>query len=377
MANLGLLFTRNVSLKLWVESGLFDREKKIYEKELEQNVYDNIYWFTYGSEDKEVYNKLVGEGRIDTRIKVIPMPKFFKGRLGYDLYSLLMPIIQKKYMKDIEIIKSNQMDGAWTGLIIRKIYHIPFYFRTGYTNTLFHQKMKGKRDFDYYKFSFLERIIYKYCDYASVTSNHDKEYVCSSYNIDEKKVTVLVNYVDTDVFCDLENIQRKDRLVFVGRLSEQKNLFNIIEAANYNNIGLDIYGDGPLKDSLCNLTMDLGADVCFKGIISNDKIPEMLNSYKYYILASEYEGMPKTLIEAMACGCICIGTDVEGINEVIKDQYNGFLSKGTDSQSIAETIRRAINNVEKERYRSNAINMISQQYSLETIIEKEKQLTCM
>ena len=58
MANLGLLFTRNVSLKLWVESGLFDREKTIYEKELEQNIYHNIYWFTYGSEDEEVYNKL-------------------------------------------------------------------------------------------------------------------------------------------------------------------------------------------------------------------------------------------------------------------------------------------------------------------------------
>lgn len=377
MANLGLLFTRNVSLKLWVESGLFDREKAIYEKELEQKIYERIYWFTYGSEDESVYNKLVDEGRIDARIKVIPMPKLFRGRIGYDLYSLLMPIIQRSYMRDIKIIKSNQMDGAWTGLIIRKIYHIPFYFRTGYTNTLFHERMKGKRDFNFYKFSFLEKIIYKYCDYASVTSNHDKEYVCSSYNIDEEKIAVLVNYVDTDVFYDEKSINRKDRLVFVGRLSEQKNLYNIIKAADSIGIGLDIFGDGPLKNSLCNFVKKLGADVSFKGIISNEEIPKMLNLYKYYILASEYEGMPKTLIEAMACGCICIGTEVEGINEVIRDRFNGYLSKGTDSQSIAVTIKRAVNNVENEIYRSNALNMISQQYSLEAIIEKETQLICM
>lgn len=373
MANLGLLFTRNVSLKLWVETGLFDREKAIYEKELEKNIYQKIYWFTYGSEDEAVYNKLVAEERIDSRIEVVPMPKIFKGRIGYDLYSLLMPIIKKKYMKEIGIIKSNQMDGAWTGLIIRKLYHIPFYFRTGYTNTMFQEKMKGKRDFNFYKFLFLEKIIYKYCDYASVTSIHDKKYVCSTYNIDKEKVNILVNYVDTDVFCNLK-YNRKNRLVFVGRLSEQKNLFNIIQAVKCNNIGLDIYGKGPLRKELHDYVSKLDADVCFKGVISNDKMPAMLNSYKYYILASEYEGMPKTLIEAMACGCICIGTNVEGINEVIIDQYNGYLAEGTDSQSIAETIKRAVNNVNNENYRSNALNMISQQYSLETIIRKEIQL---
>ena len=55
----------------------------------------------------------------------------------------------------------------------------------------------------------------------------------------------------------------------------------------------------------------MDVDVKFNGVVANDKLPDILNEYKYYILASNYEGMPKTLLEAMACGNLCIGTNVD------------------------------------------------------------------
>ena len=101
MKTLGLLFTRNVSLKIWVDSGLLEREKMIYEEQLKQGTYDEIYWFTYGTGDDKLAEKLIREGKLDGRIKVIPMPALWKGRIGYDLYSLLMPVIKRKDFKGL------------------------------------------------------------------------------------------------------------------------------------------------------------------------------------------------------------------------------------------------------------------------------------
>lgn len=374
MSVLGLLFTRNVSLKTWVETGLLEREKAIYEKQLEQQIYEEIYWFTYGTKDQALYERLVREGKLHPKIKVVHMPGLFVGRLGYNIYSILMPFIQKKYFKKIHLIKSNQMDGAWTGIVAKKAYGIPFYFRTGYTNTLFYERMNGKRDWNFKKFAKLEKLLYEKCDIASVTSRHDKDYVCESYGIARDKITVLTNYVETKKFYDRDAACRNERIIFVGRLSEQKNLFHTIEAVKNAGMGMDLYGQGDLKSSLQEFAAKIGADAIFKGSVANDKLPEILNTYKYYILASDYEGMPKTLLEAMACGNLCIGTNVEGIREVIVDGENGYLADEPTVSSIQNAIERAAEDKDYSIKTENGKRMIDEQYSLQSIINKEYRL---
>lgn len=374
MSVLGLLFTRNVSLKTWVDTGLLEREKAIYEKQLEQQIYEEIYWFTYGRKDQTLYEQLVREGKLHPKIKVVHMPGLFVGRLGYNIYSILMPFIQKKYFKKIHLIKSNQMDGAWTGIVAKKVYGIPFYFRTGYTNTLFYERMNGKRDWNFKKFAKLEKLLYEKCDIATVTSEHDKDYICNSYGIAEDKIAVLTNYVETKKFYDRAIPCRKERIIFVGRLSEQKNLFHTIEAVKNVGMGIDLYGQGDLHSSLQEFTAKIGADAVFKGSVANDKLPEILNAYKYYILASDYEGMPKTLLEAMACGNLCIGTNVEGIKEVIVDGENGFLADEPTVSSIQNAIERAMTDKNYKTKTENGKKMIDEQYSLQSIIKKEREL---
>ena len=374
MKVLGFLFTRNISLDVWVKTGMLERGKQIHESEIEQNIYQQIYWFTYGVNDKEIYDELIKTGRLNANIKVIPMPRIFKGRLGYDVYSILMPLIQKKYFKRLSLIRSNQMDGAWTGLVAKRLYGIPFYFRTGYTNTMFYEKMNGRRDWNFWKFAKLEKMLYKKCDLATVTSEHDKEYICDSYGIAKDKVQVLVNHIDTDRFYDMKLDNRRERVVFVGRLSEQKNLFHTIEAVKNAGLGMDLFGRGDLQIQLREFAEKINADIAFKGTVPNDELPQILNTYKYYILASDYEGMPKTLLEAMACGNLCIGTKVEGIEEVIIDNENGYLADGTSVSSIQDALERAM---EDERYQEKiekAEEMIRVKYSLQSVIRRECEL---
>ena len=107
------------------------------------------------------------------------------------------------------------------------------------------------------------------------------------------------------------------------------------------------------------------------GVIENNRVPEILNNYKYYILASEYEGMPKTLLEAMACGLVCIGTNVEGINEIIKDKTTGYLSRSTNWEDIRNKIEEVQHEKNIEMVRKNAQDVIKKQYSLNVIVNLE------
>ena len=87
MKILGLIFTRGVSLAVWVEKGLIDREKQIYEEHLHQGHFDKIIWFTYGTEDDRIREKLVQQNRLDERIEVVPMPDFYADKFLMRVYS--------------------------------------------------------------------------------------------------------------------------------------------------------------------------------------------------------------------------------------------------------------------------------------------------
>jgi len=101
----------------------------------------------------------------------------------------------------------------------------------------------------------------------------------------------------------------------------------------------------------------------------------LLNQYDYYILPSFYEGMPKTLLEAMACGLVCIGTDVTGINEIINDGANGYLAKSCNAKDILNVIEHAFNNdCINDELKIHARETIYNQYSLDEISKKEVSL---
>ncbi|RKY19944.1 MAG: glycosyltransferase family 1 protein, partial [Planctomycetota bacterium] len=117
----------------------------------------------------------------------------------------------------------------------------------------------------------------------------------------------------------------------------------------------------------------LNAKVNFMGVVPNNELPSIFNRYRYYILPSFYEGMPKSLLEAMACGLVCIGTDVAGINDVIEDGVNGYLAKGTDAQALAEVINKAVR-LPSDIITAEGIRKIRNNFSLEAVVEQEKEI---
>ena len=368
---LALFFTRNISLKFWVDTGLFDREKQLYEEHLRRGHFRKVYWLTYGTDDAKIASELKTAGRLHPDIMVLPMARFFSGKWGCLLYSFLMPLLHRRWLKSANIFKTNQMDGSWSAVISKWLYHKPLVVRTGYTASLFAEKRadtKSKRNYEK-----AERFAYRHADIGIVTSRWDKQYICSKYHISPERIEVLHNCINTAIFCPTDCEKYADRIIFVGRLQPQKNLFNLVEAVSDNNLILDIYGNGELHDELLAQAKKLNAKVNFMGVIDNDQLPEVLNRYRYYILPSFYEGMPKTLLEAMACGLVCIGTDVNGINEVIEDGVSGYLAHRTDAESVSKAIKKAMQ-LPHHSITEEGVRRIRDNFSFETIVEREKQI---
>lgn len=379
MKKLGLVFTDGVSLKQWVDQGLFSREKQIYEEHLKQKHFDKIVWFTYGVNDQYIRNELVQNGELDEKILVIPMPKLFDNKVLKPLYSYLIPYIHRNECKELDIIKTNQMAGAWTAAIIHKKYGIPFLLRTGYTYStnyrrLYEQEKKIRKKIKYYyksrKYIGIEKKIYRICNWATVSSKHDKEYICANCHVSSKKIEIVGNYVDTNLFKPKKGMERKNRFIYVGRYGTEKNLFNMIKAMEQAHVGVDLYGSGELQHELESFIQQNGYDAQLKGSVDNKELPNILNQYRYFILVSHHEGMPKALLEAMACGLICVGTNVEGINEVIRDEYNGVIANEINADSISRAVIKALNiEIQKKIYRN--LDKEIQNYSLRMIVEKE------
>lgn len=165
------------------------------------------------------------------------------------------------------------------------------------------------------------------------------------------KQTIIYNAV-SKAFIDHEMpIKRKNEIVSVGRLENQKNYpllinaFSVI-ANEYKNYNLIIYGDGTDKDSLIKLVEEkkLINRVQFAGKVNN--VQDKIFDASMYILSSNYEGMPNALIEAMILGLPVISTNCPcgGPNELIVNNKNGILTEVNNIDEMVDAMRKILDN---------------------------------
>lgn len=163
-----------------------------------------------------------------------------------------------------------------------------------------------------------------------------------------KKTKVFPNPV-SDLFLDIENKSREiKKIVTVGRLVPQKNhklLIRAFSKIKRKNLKLDIYGEGILKEELQELIyeLDLSDQVRLMGRVP--KIEDELKTADLFVLTSNYEGMPNSLMEAMASGLPCISTDCPtGPSDLIDNYANGLLIPMENETQLINSINYLIEN---------------------------------
>ena len=133
------------------------------------------------------------------------------------------------------------------------------------------------------------------------------------------------------------------KLLFVGRLAPEKRVLDLVNAfikLDVASVSLTIVGDGPEKPAIQKL-LDLHKDINIQmlGAIPHIQIPKQMEQHDIFILPSEREGMPVSLVEAMAAGLICIGSDIPQIKDVIQPEQNGFLFRMGDVEDLTRTLQ--------------------------------------
>ena len=120
------------------------------------------------------------------------------------------------------------------------------------------------------------------------------------------------------------------------------------------------------------LALKKRVSIKFKGTIRNNLICKYYNNYKYFINFSNYEGSPKAVLEAMACGCLVICSKVRGNKELILNNYNGILVN-KNILSLNKKIKE-LNKIKREKIVRNSLKYIQDNFSLEKITKSELEI---
>ncbi|MFV0363794.1 MAG: glycosyltransferase family 4 protein [Suipraeoptans sp.] len=137
-------------------------------------------------------------------------------------------------------------------------------------------------------------------------------------------------------------------ILFVGRLAEKKGVEYLIQATKNMNVRLVIVGDGPLREKLVEKAKKSQCNVDFLGAKSHMELPTIYASADVFVAPSivakdgDKEGLPTTIIEAMASGIPTIASRSGGISEIIEHGVNGFLCEEKNIQEIKYYIEKVI-----------------------------------
>lgn len=320
MTKIALIFSYNTSIETWKKNGSFTREITPFVK-MSKNKKYSYKFYTYDLSKKK--NLKFKNNKIEIYPIYTKLP-FYKNKYLRFILSFIYPFFVKKEFLDVDIIKTNQMWGSWVGVILKFILNKPLIIRCGYEiyrNEIILNKSLLRKIF----LNIVSKICYNYADSILVTTKSIKSFIIQNFKINKKKIFIQNNWIDSTKFYLLPK-KKKLNSIFVGRLSEEKNLIDLIKIIKKINIPLSIYGEGPQKNILKNMIgKKFKNKISIKGNIQNNKLPSIYNKHNVFFLNSKAEGQPKSLLEAMSCGLIVIGKNSSGINEIIKHKKNGFL----------------------------------------------------
>ncbi len=185
------------------------------------------------------------------------------------------------------------------------------------------------------------------------------------------RTTIIPNYVETDRFRPQSEGRHDADLIYVGRLSPEKNLEALLQAVQGLGLTMLIIGDGILRTPLESRFGTMDGRLRWLGTVANGELPRWLNRARLFALPSQYEGHPKTLLEAMACGLPVLGANSPGIREIIRHDRNGWLC-GTSTAEIAAAIEVLLADPERRaRLGASARQFAIHNYEISRIVEKE------
>ena len=351
--------TRGMTLAAWKANGSLDRELAFLYALAERNPETEFFVCTYDADELAI--------QTPANLKLICQGVKRDGPFSRLLATFYIGFhaAQRCDKFDNVVYRSNQIDGSWSVIIASVFFSGRRILRCGYVKSVFEWRKRN-----YIRsviWGLYERMSALFFNKIIVASPSDVKRF-SLAGVGNDKVFVNPNYIISPA----RPIKKEvfDRLLFVGRLREQKNLFSLIKAVKRAEIGLDIVGEGPCEKDLKELATDIGADVNFYPSLDYGALSRIYyRRYQYFVLCSHFEGTPKTLLEALAHRCYPL------VSESAIQGLSGFESSAViiDPPSVT-AIENGIRNLLGGEINDSGIDVLLRPFLLSGFVGREEDL---
>ena len=189
------------------------------------------------------------------------------------------------------------------------------------------------------------KMMLKYCDIiyrraAAIVFQTTYEQSCFSCTHSSRRY-IIPNPIEV---IDIPKIHVDENLIIsVGRLEHQKNHKMLVKAievikTKIPNVKCEIFGDGSLRSELQKQIDEGGLEnkIVLNG--KKDNILDHIAKGKAFVMTSDYEGLSNALMEAMMVGKVCVSTDYDGVEDLIKNGENGMIVPRNDAVRLAEVL---------------------------------------
>lgn len=226
-----------------------------------------------------------------------------------------------------------------------------------------------------------ERNAVRYADQIIVLSKNEQEYFKNTYG---RETILIPNGVTRPVRKDADQIQSRyglekdDYILFLARLVPEKRADLLLLA--YQSLDTDkrlviAGGSSDSKEYMQQLQKLAEGDdrILFTGFVQGEVLEELYSNAYLYVLPSDLEGMPLSLLEAMSYGNCCVVSDIPECTEVVEDKAVAF-QRG-DPQALSDTLQALCDQPEQvARYKAAAADFICGKYSWDTITQETTDL---
>ena len=202
-----------------------------------------------------------------------------------------------------------------------------------------------------------------------------------AFGLSGEQIRVVNNGIDISKFYPLQNNQHTDsvRIITTGTMYPIKNHMGLIEIfgqlyKKHPHVTLTILGDGELRHALEEKIGQLGLAeaVHLPGIQQN--VCVYLQNADLYVSASKSEGLPLSILEAMACGLPVVATDVGGTVDIVKNGISGIVVPKDNKKALEDALESLIENDRLRMQYGMASRQIAQDWSLEACVKGYEKL---
>lgn len=199
----------------------------------------------------------------------------------------------------------------------------------------------------------------KYFNFLTPISNDTKERLIK-IGFSKKNIQIIPNIFEGQIKKNVSFITKKEiKILYLGSYIEGKGVLILLDALRHLNIPYkaDFYGKGILKDYLINIKKIEKLPINIYNFVNPKEVLKIISNADVLIVPSIFfEAFGRVVLEGMSQGKVVIASEIGGLKEIIKDNYNGLLIKPSNSLELTKAIERIYS--DKKLYFKLAFNAL-------------------